>query len=34
VFTVLREKLGLSLESGKGPVEYLVVDSVGRPSEN
>jgi uncharacterized protein (TIGR03435 family) len=34
VFTVLREQLGLTLESGKGPVEYLVVDSVERPSEN
>jgi uncharacterized protein (TIGR03435 family) len=34
LFTVLREQLGLSVESGKGPVEYLVVDSVERPSEN
>jgi uncharacterized protein (TIGR03435 family) len=34
VFTVLREQLGLTLESGRGPAEYLVVDSVGRPSEN
>jgi bla regulator protein blaR1 len=34
IFTVLREQLGLTLESGRGPAEYLVVDSVGRPSEN
>jgi uncharacterized protein (TIGR03435 family) len=34
VFTVLREQLGLMLESGRGPAEYLVVDSVERPSEN
>lgn len=34
VFTVLREQLGLTLEPGKGPVDYLVVDSVARPTEN
>jgi uncharacterized protein (TIGR03435 family) len=34
VFTVLREQLGLTLESAKAPVEYLVVDAVARPSEN
>jgi bla regulator protein BlaR1 len=34
VFTVLREQLGLTLESGRGQVDYLVVDSVERPSEN
>ena len=34
VFTVLREQLGLTLESGKGPVDFLVIDSVERPSEN
>ena len=33
-FTVLREQLGLILESGTGPLEYLVIDSVERPSEN
>ena len=33
-FTVLREQLGLTLEPGTGPVEYLVIDSVERPSEN
>ena len=33
-FTVLREQLGLAFESGRGPVDYLVIDSVERPSEN
>jgi len=32
--TALRERLGLKLESGKGPVEVLVVDHVERPSAN
>jgi len=34
IFTVLREQLGLALESGRGPQEYLVIDSVDRPSQN
>jgi bla regulator protein BlaR1 len=34
VFTVLRDQLGLSLESTRGPVEYLVIDAIERPSEN
>jgi uncharacterized protein (TIGR03435 family) len=34
LFDALQEQLGLRLESGRGPVEYLVVDRVGRPSEN
>ena len=33
-FTVLREQLGLILEPGQGPVEYFVIDSVARPTEN
>jgi uncharacterized protein (TIGR03435 family) len=34
VFTALQEQLGLKLESAKGPVEVLVIDSVQRPSNN
>jgi uncharacterized protein (TIGR03435 family) len=34
LFTALQEQVGLRLESGKGPVEALVIDSVELPSEN
>jgi uncharacterized protein (TIGR03435 family) len=34
VFTALEDQLGLKLVSAKGPQEFLVIDSVERPSEN
>jgi uncharacterized protein (TIGR03435 family) len=34
IFTAIQEQLGLRLESAKGPVEVLVIDSVSKPSEN
>jgi uncharacterized protein (TIGR03435 family) len=34
VLTALQEQLGLRLESGKGPVEVIVVDHVERPATN
>ena len=34
LFTVLQEKLGLKLESKKGPVPVIVIERVERPSEN
>jgi uncharacterized protein (TIGR03435 family) len=33
IFTAL-ERIGLKLEPAKGPREYLVIDSVSRPSAN
>ena len=32
--TALQEQLGLKIESTKGPVEALVIDSVQQPTEN
>ena len=34
LFTALEEQLGLKIESTKGPVDILVIDSVEKPSEN
>jgi len=34
VFSALQEQLGLKLESSKGAVDVLVVDTIQRPSEN
>jgi uncharacterized protein (TIGR03435 family) len=34
IFTALQEQLGLKLESQKGPVETLTIESVEKPSEN
>jgi len=34
IFTALQEQLGLKLDSAKGPVDIIVVDSVQKPSGN
>jgi uncharacterized protein (TIGR03435 family) len=34
LFTAVQEQLGLRLESTKGPVDVLVIDSVQKPTEN
>jgi uncharacterized protein (TIGR03435 family) len=32
--TALEEQLGFRLEEGRAPVEVLIIDSVGHPTEN
>jgi bla regulator protein blaR1 len=34
LFTALQEQLGLKLEADKAPLEYFIIDSVEKPSEN
>jgi uncharacterized protein (TIGR03435 family) len=34
IFAAVEEQLGLKLESARGPVEVLVIDSVSKPAEN
>ena len=34
IFTAIQQQLGLKLESAKGPVNFLVIDRIARPSEN
>jgi uncharacterized protein (TIGR03435 family) len=34
IFTALEEQAGLKLESGKGPVEFLVIDHIEKPADN
>jgi len=34
LFTAIQEQLGLRLESGRAPIEYVVIDAAERPSAN
>ena len=34
LFTAVQEQLGLKLESSRGPVEILVIDSVEKPADD
>jgi uncharacterized protein (TIGR03435 family) len=34
LFTALQEQLGLKLEYEKNPVDIIVIDHIGKPSEN
>jgi uncharacterized protein (TIGR03435 family) len=32
IFTVLQQQLGLKLKTGKGPLEFLIIDNTERPT--
>ena len=34
LFAALREQIGLALETGKVPIDVIVIDRAERPSEN
>jgi uncharacterized protein (TIGR03435 family) len=34
IFTAMQQQLGLKVEAGKGPREFLMVDHLEKPSEN
>jgi uncharacterized protein (TIGR03435 family) len=34
MFKAVEEQLGLKLESGRGPIEMLLIDHVEKPTDN